>query len=391
MKVVFLTHGFPREPNDPVGSFVLRLAVLLREEGITVHVVAPAAPGLSARDTIEGITVERFRYAPGAYETLAYTGTMMTQVMESPTAFAAMGTFVAANTAAAFRAIGREGADLVHAHWWFPGGLAGAAATRLRRVPLVTTLHGSDIRAARAAPGAAAGFRYVMRSSAVVTAVSRWLAEEAAAIAPGLVPRVAPMPVDPTLFHPATGERTRDRLLFVGKLNEQKGISSLLRAMSTMTGRPELDIVIGPGSNEAPTRRLAAEIGVDSQIRWHAMMPQPELAALYREVTALVAPMIGEGLGLIAVEAALSGLPVVAADSGGLRDIVVAGETGLVVPPADPAALSYALDELLALPDQGASLGEAGRKRALQRFAPAAVARHYADVYRSAIEMRAKR
>jgi glycosyltransferase involved in cell wall biosynthesis len=391
MKVIFLTHGFPREPSDAVGSFVLRLAVLLREEGVTVHVVAPAAPGLAARDTIEGITVERFRYAPESYETLAYSGTMMTQVKESPTAFAALGTFIAANAAAAFRAIGRERADVVHAHWWFPGGLAGAAATRLRRVPLVTTLHGSDIRAARAAPGAGAGFRYVMRSSAVVTAVSRWLAEEAVAIAPGPVPRVAPMPVDSTLYHPAAGERVRDRLLFVGKLNEQKGISVLLRAMATMTARPTLDIVMGPGSDDAPTRRLAEEVGVDSQIRWHATMPQPELAALYREMTALVAPMIGEGLGLIAVEAALSGLPVVAADSGGLRDIVVAGQTGLVVPPADPAALSYALDALIAMPDQGASLGAAGRARALQQFAPAAVARRYADVYQQAIAVSGKR
>jgi glycosyltransferase involved in cell wall biosynthesis len=199
------------------------------------------------------------------------------------------------------------------------------------------------------------------------------------------------MPVDSTLYHPAAGERVRDRLLFVGKLNEQKGISVLLRAMATMTARPTLDIVMGPGSDDAPTRRLAEEVGVDSQIRWHATMPQPELAALYREMTALVAPMIGEGLGLIAVEAALSGLPVVAADSGGLRDIVVAGQTGLVVPPADPAALSYALDALIAMPDQGASLGAAGRARALQQFAPAAVARRYADVYQQAIAVSGKR
>jgi glycosyltransferase involved in cell wall biosynthesis len=391
MRVLFLTHGFPREPQDPVGSFVLRLAVLLRDEGITVHVVAPAAPGLAQRDTIEGVTVERFRYAPRRFETLAYSGTMMTQVKESPAALAALGTLVTANAAAAFRAIGREHADLVHAHWWFPSGLAGAMAARVRGVPLVTTLHGSDIRAARAAPGAGVAFRYVLDSSAVVTAVSRWLAEEAAALAPGRVPRVAPMPVDPALFHPAAGERARDRLLFVGKLNEQKGIAHLLRAMATMTSRPTLDIVVGPGSDEAPTRRLAAELGVDTQIRWHAMMPQGELAALYREVTALTAPMIGEGLGLIAVEAALSGLPIVAANSGGLRDIVVHGETGTLVPPADPAALSYALDALLARPDQGASLGAAGRVSALAHFSPAAVARHYADVYRQAIAEHAMR
>ena len=388
MKVVFLTHAFPREPADPVGSFVLRLAVLLRDEGITVHAVAPAAPGVAARDTIEGITVERFRYAPRRFETLAYTGTMMTQVKESPAALAALGGLVAANTVAAFRAIGRERADVVHAHWWFPGGLAGAFTARARGVPLVTTLHGSDIRAARAAPLAPSGFRFVLRRSSAVTAVSRWLAEEATGLAPGIIPQVAPMPVDPALFHPARGGRARDRLLFVGKLNDQKGIAPLLRALALMQRRPTLDIVVGPGSDEAPTRRLAAELGVDTQIHWHALLSQAKLAELYRNVTVLAAPMIGEGLGLIAVEAALSGLPVVAANSGGLRDIVVDGETGALVSPSDPAAFSVALDAMLARPDQGASLGNAGRERALAVFAPAAVARRYADLYRRVLDHR---
>lgn len=391
MKALFVTHAFPREAEDPVGSFVLRLAVLLREEGIAVSVVAPAAPGYAASGTIEGITVERFRYAPRRMETLAYTGTMMSQVAESPTAFAALGGLVTANAFAVRRALWRERPDLVHAHWWFPGGFAATLALTASRTPLVTTLHGSDLRAARAAPLAPAGFRRVMRRSAAVTAVSRWLADAAASLAPGVVPEVAPMPVDPALFFAGAGARARDRLLFVGKLNEQKGIITLLRALSLMHRRPSLDIVVGPGSDEGPTRRAASDLGVEAQLRWHAMMPQAKLAELYREVTALVAPMIGEGLGLIAVEAALSGLPVIAADSGGLKDIVVRGETGALVPPADPAALSIALDELLARPDQGASLGAAARAHALAAFSPAAVARRYADLYRRVLEERRAR
>ena len=84
-------------------------------------------------------------------------------------------------------------------------------------------------------------------------------------------------------------------------------------------------------------------------------------------------------------EAALSGLPVVAANSGGLRDVVVEGKTGFLVPPADPAALSIALDTLLTREDQGAALGAAGREHALATFAPAAVARRYAEIYRHAV------
>src|SRR5258706_16483574 len=76
MNVLFLTHSFPRSEGDAAGSFILRLAVALRAENVNVHVVAPAGPGLPASAEIEGVSVERFRYAPRRYEKLAYTGNM---------------------------------------------------------------------------------------------------------------------------------------------------------------------------------------------------------------------------------------------------------------------------------------------------------------------------
>ena len=92
-----------------------------------------------------------------------------------------------------------------------------------------------------------------------------------------------------------------------------------------------------------------------------------------------------EGLGLVAVEALLSETPVVAFDSGGLPDVVVPGETGTLVPPQRPDLLARALDELLSLPDQGASLGRIGRARMLATFSPAAVAARYREVYAAAL------
>ncbi|HEY9230166.1 MAG TPA: hypothetical protein VIP11_26170, partial [Gemmatimonadaceae bacterium] len=83
MKVLFLTHSFPRQLGDAPGSFVLRLAIALRGEGIDTSVVAPAAPGLPDRDRLDGVPVERFRYAPRRFETLAYTGNMAQQVQAS--------------------------------------------------------------------------------------------------------------------------------------------------------------------------------------------------------------------------------------------------------------------------------------------------------------------
>ena len=139
MNVLFLTHSFPRSEGDAAGSFILRLAVALRGEDVSVHVVAPAAPGLPASEEIEGVTVERFRYAPRRYEKLAYTGNMAGDVATSWTAKFALVGFLGSDFVHAVRARRNLEPQLVHAHWWFPNGVVGAWVGRLSRIPLVTT------------------------------------------------------------------------------------------------------------------------------------------------------------------------------------------------------------------------------------------------------------
>lgn len=383
MRVLLLAHSYPRFAMDPVGSFVLRLATALREEGIAARVVAPGGKGLAPSEEFEGIRVDRFRYSLPRWETLAYTGAMRSQVRESWTARIAMAGFLGAALAATLRSARRHAAELVHAHWWFPGGLTGSAVRAVTGLPLVTTLHGSDLRVAQGGAAARRLFAHVVRRSHALTTVSRWLADETRRLVPGAVPLVAPMPIATGVFPPREVQ-VRDRLLFVGKLNEQKGIAPLLRALAMMRHRASLDIVVGVGSDEAPTRRLAETLGVADRLCWFPLLEQAALAERYRRSTALVVPAIDEGLGMTAIESLLSGTPVVAFASGGLTDSVVDGRTGFLVPPGDERALAAALDRLLDLPDQGSSLGSAGRTHALAHFSPTAVARQYAGIYRDA-------
>src|SRR5689334_13586533 len=124
MNVLFLTHSFPRDDGDAAGSFVLRLAQALTEQGVGVRVVAPAAPGLDADESFGDVRVERFRYAPRKYETLAYTGNMANQVRDSWSARFTLVGFLGAEFRAAVSARREFEPALVHAHWWFPNGLA---------------------------------------------------------------------------------------------------------------------------------------------------------------------------------------------------------------------------------------------------------------------------
>jgi glycosyltransferase involved in cell wall biosynthesis len=384
VNVLFLTHAFPRAVGDPPGSFILRLAVALAREGVSATVVAPHAPGLAQRETVQGIAVRRFRYAPERYETLAYTGTMAEQVVSSWRARAALVGLVARAFFDADSARRAVAPQVIHAHWWFPSGIAGAALSALRGVPLVTTLHGSDVRLARPQSVGGSLYRAVARRSRRVTAVSSWLASRARMLAPDApAPAIAPMPAAVELFTPGPG-RAPDRLLFVGRLSAQKGLAFLLRAMGALPPAISLDVV-GEGPEADSLRQIATDVGVSDRVRWHPAMPQSRLADFYRAATAVVIPSVDEGLGLVAVEAQLCEAPVVAFDSGGLRDVVANDQTGVLVATVDVSSLAAGLKRLLNRADRGAALGAAGRAHALERFAPDAVARRYAAIYQDAI------
>src|SRR4029077_142348 len=117
----------------------------------------------------------------------------------------------------------------------------------------------------------------------------------------------------------------------------------------------------------------------------HGALPQDHLVPFYRRAAALVVPSREEGLGLVAVEAQLCETPVVAFDSGGLRDIVEDHATGLLVKDFESRALATAIDDLLEKPERAIQLGKAGRRSALRVFAPDAVARSYESIYRDAV------
>ncbi len=383
MRVLFVAHSYPRHADDLAGSFLLRLAAALQADGVEVRVLAPSAAGLAAEEVIGGVLVRRYRYAPRGWETLAYTGAMA-ESARAPRGLLALGGLVLAGARAIRREVRAWRPDVVHAHWWFPGGLSAILPGTLDGRPLVVTMHGSDVRLALGIAPARALFARVTRRAVTTTAVSRWLCEQAGTMSPGLACEVAPMPVATDSFAPPPPAAAREGLLFVGRLTEQKGVDVLLRALAR-TRAPIPLTIVGAGPEEQGLRSLAAELRLGDRVRWLGSQPQARLAALYGEARALVVPSREEGLGLVAVEAHLCGTPVVAFASGGLVDVVQHERDGLLVPTGDIDGLARAADRLESDPDLASRLGAAGRDAALSAFAPATVAAGYRAIYARAI------
>jgi glycosyltransferase involved in cell wall biosynthesis len=234
----------------------------------------------------------------------------------------------------------RVDADLLHAHW-LPAGWVAERSGK----PYVLQVWGTDVELARRAPWLA---RRVLRSAKLVIAASNDLAERARALGASEV-RVIPSGVE--LPEDVGPEAEPAEVLYAGRLSPEKGVLELLDAAQG------LNLVVagdGPLRDRVPVAR--------------GFVQHDELQRLYARAAVVACPSRREGFGVACLEAMAHGRPVVATRVGGLLDLVVDGETGIVVPPRDPVALRSALDRLLADPDLRHRLGTAGRERARTQF-----------------------
>lgn len=381
-RVLFVTHNFPRTGGDSAGGFLLDLAHALATVDISVEVIAPHARGLAERDVVEGVHVQRVRYGADADETLAYTGTMAEQVKGSTRGKRSMIRLIGALRRATRHRLASGDIDIVHAHWWFPSALAiGRTAVRAR-VPMVVTSHGSDARMATGMTASLASF--ALGRAAAVTTVSQWLAQRLHLLTSAPI-TVAPMPSDVARFTAQAAIRsTPPRLLFVGRLNAQKNPIVLLRALAQLPDEIHLDVV-GDGPDSGALHALGAQLGIAHRIAWHGQQSRDAMPAFYAQASCCLVPSRDEGFGLVAAESLLCETPVIAANSGGLADIVRDGETGVLLTALDdPAAWSAAIRAVALTPDQRAGMGAAGRSSMMSLVSPAAVAERYRSVYESA-------
>ena len=268
-------------------------------------------------------------------------------------------------------------------------GLAAWAIGRLLKVPSIQYLHADEVRAA---PRLAS---FALRSATAVVVVSRHTADLAlTAGVPSnrihlIPPGVSTVPdVDVRRDGPPT-------LLTVARLeDEYKGHDVVLRALASIREQvPEVSwVVAGDGSLRPRLERLAAETGVQGQVRFLGAVSDEERDHWYRTAHVFVMPSRlppdggGEGFGIVYLEAAAHGLPVVAGNVAGARDAVEDGVTGLLVDPTDARAVADAATRLLLDSRERTRLGQSGAERAAEFGWPRIVSR----VEQLALELNSK-
>jgi len=310
-------------------------------------------------------------------------------------------------------------ADVVHSHTWYTN-LGGLLIKRAYAIPLVMTTHSLEPLRPWKREQLRGGYDLSnwiegtsLREADAVIAVSEGTRADILRVSDARPERVHVIynGIDTALYRPTNGKETLERygidpnrpfVLFVGRITRQKGIVHLVRALPQID--PDVQIVLCAGAPD--TQEIAAEMGAAVAaasaarpgVIWiRDMLPREDVIPLYSEAAVFCCPSIYEPFGIINLEAMACGTPVVASKVGGIPEVVVDGETGLLIPveqqdiaPYEPVAptafsrdLAAALNRLLGDPALRDRMGVAGRARVEAHFAWDAIARQTADLYAS--------
>lgn len=399
MRILFIASAYQRHEGDVITPWLGESIAALRSRGVDVEVLAPAFRG-STTHVVDDVRVHRFRYAPAGWETLSHDAPIPAQLRDQPARFALVPGYVVAASAAAVRLAMSRRFDVIHAFWPFPHALPGMVARHATDLPLVSTFFGAELRWLPARHGwARSAIRAIVRTSDATTAVSSFTARELRAIAPAATPVVIPFGAAVAPRAASDSDRVpfgtpQSNLLFVGRLVPRKGVDVLLRALATPALAHARLTIVGDGGERPRLEALAAALQVASRVTFTGLVAAPELDAHFRACDALVLPAVDdalsgtEGLGVVLIEALSYGKPVVASDIGGIPDVIRPGETGLLVPPGDPPALSAALGSLAESPEWARMLGESGRADVQDRFSWARIADDLTAMYEGAVARR---
>jgi starch synthase len=300
--------------------------------------------------------------------------------------------------------------DLVHSHTWY-ANLAGHLAKLLYDIPHVVTSHSLEPLRPWKAEQLGGGYalsswaeRTAVLAADAVIAVSAGMRADVLAAYPGVDPdrvHVVHNGIDTELFAPCPDPAVlrrhgldphRPTVIYVGRITRQKGLPHLLAAAARL--HADAQLVLCASAPDTPEIAAEVEQGVASLragrtgVVWiRDPLPRPDLVALLSSATVFVCPSVYEPLGIVNLEAMACGVPVVASAVGGIPEVVVDGETGLLVaydpqaPQAFDDGLAAAIDKVLSDPAGAREMGRRGRERAVADFGWAPIARRTVALY----------
>jgi glycosyltransferase involved in cell wall biosynthesis len=389
------TTSFPLKKGDPSGSFIFDQARQMINLGIGVDILAPHNSGALTKESMDGVSVYRFRYVlPEVLQTLCYRSGIPENLRGSTWAKLQLPLLSSAFILQTI--IHTMSCQVIHAHWTI-AGLAGVIAGRLLGKPVVMTLHHGTSRPIGKIE------RYVIEHVDYVVCNSTFTLSNTLKMTKPRAYKVIPPGTDVNKFKPLSKKQSRadliptippDRPLIysLGRLIEWKGHRYLIDALTLLNSEPKPHLIIGgDGYLRNDLETYARAKGVKDRTTFLGFIPYDITPKWFSAVDVYVQPSIidqsgnTEGLGMTPMEALACEIPCVASKVGGIPDVIKDGINGYLVEPANPEALANRISILLRDKDLRMRMGKQGRSFVVDNFSWEAKAREIIEIYYSLI------
>lgn len=411
-KVLVIGSVYPRFHEDAEVPWLRTSIAHLKKAGLDIQVLAPAYKGLKSHE-IDGVKVNRFRYAPAKWEFLTHEEGAPSKMANKPWLQLLAIPYIISGFFKCIKICRKFKPDIIHAHWPFPHAYIALGAAKLFKIPLVLNFHGAELLLIRKKKWVKPLLKFAISQAQAVFANSSFTAGKIKAL------RNVDVEWSPYGTTLEFGNRNSEfgmephpinnkfKILFVGRHIERKGIRYLIEAAKYLP-RDQFEIrIVGVGDLTEQLKEQAANViarnasdeaiqggsaALPADIIFTGKLSPEALANEYKTANVFTLPAIvdskgdTEGLGVVLIEAMELGLPIVASNVGGIPDVVIDGETGILVPEKDPEALASAYKRLAAEPELVKHLLAGAQKRINECFTWDGIIERQIEVYNKVLK-----
>lgn len=397
MRLLVITSTFPRWENDTTAAFVCELAQGLKKLDTDVVVLAPHFSGAKIRECWHSVSIHRFLYfLPTRFERLAYGPGLLFNVKRDFFALIGVPFFILSEFLWTSLIIRQKNVQIIHSHWLIPQGLIGAIYCKIKKIPHVATVHGSDLNIIKKFKILHPVCQFIVRNSDRITVNSTYMKRQLESVAPeaGRKSRVIPMGIDPQEFRKQNLDDLRSKfrskyiILSVGRLIDIKGTIYLIKALPDVLSRhPDTVLLIaGDGPEKGRLCEAAYDLGLEKNICFLGAINHDEIPKYFLLADVFILPSINvayqtEAQGVVLLEAMASGCPVIGSNVGGIPDIITDGENGFLVPEKDYKVLAEKIIWILSDEELQEKFRKKGLSTIQESFTWDIISEQFSEVY----------
>ncbi len=407
MKICLLTHTFPRFSSDIAAPFMGGVAQGLKDAGNEVFVLTPFSPEFKRNKSDQEYKVITYKYIiPLNLHKIGYSQTLSNDMKVKPIMYLLSPLLFWFGFFALLKLVRKEKIEIINAHWILPNGFVAVLVSLLTKVPVVSTLPGSDVYMAKKNLLFKLMAKFTIDNSAAITSNSPQLIEDLSKISTiKKKTEVIPYGVDHQKFKPENKHKNSIRrklnipkddvvVVSVGRLVEKKGFKYLIQAAARVLEKSERTffVIVGEGDERLVLEKMINKLKINDKVRITGWVDYQSLADYYNLADIYILPSVRDKVGnlddqsVAVVEAMACGKPVITSNFPGYKLVVRDEENGFLVEQKNSNGIAKAITKLVSSPALCKKMGKESRILVMKFYTWERIGGHYTNLFKELLK-----